>query len=45
MDEVLEKPSDGGMGTYTLNTNDGLLEISGGLLFQWSFLEIKCIEK
>ena len=45
IDQELKKPSDKGMGTYTLNCNDEFIEISGGLLYQWGFIEIKCLEK
>ncbi len=45
MDIPLDKPSSGGTGTYTLELADSsYLEISGGALFQWSFIVIKRVE-
>lgn len=45
MDIPLNKPSSGGTGTYTIQLADSsYLEISGGALFQWSFIVIKRLQ-
>jgi 2-polyprenyl-3-methyl-5-hydroxy-6-metoxy-1,4-benzoquinol methylase len=45
MDIPLDKPLSGGTGTYTVGLADSkYLEISGGALFQWSFIIIRRIE-
>ena len=38
IDVELARPLDGGVGTYTIPTDKKNIEISGGALFQWSFL-------
>ena len=38
IDVNLPMPVDGGVGTYTISSGQNNLEISGGALFQWSFL-------
>ena len=45
IDKAIGKPEDGGIGTYTIYTNNDILEISGGALFQWSFIEIECLKE